>query len=154
MLKDMAHGRAGGHPDLTKVLGGSGVVEVLGALTTDRSQGPIEGAHDVGDRHLRRWAVESIAAIGSPLACDDARLAQLPKDSLEELQRDVLGLGHGLALDQPGGFLVVGSRELHQCPHSVVGLGGDMHLRIVPFRRSRPTKRAARHAEGYSLLRR
>jgi len=48
---------------------------------------------------------------------------ELQEDVLEELQRDVLGLGELLALDR----IIVGSGELSRRPHRIVSLGRDAH---------------------------
>ena len=48
---------------------------------------------------------------------------ELEQDVLEELQRDVLGLGEALALDGT----LVGGGKLGRRPHRVVGLRGNAH---------------------------
>lgn len=127
----MAHGGAHGNPHLAEVLGRSGVVEVLGPLAAHGREWSVEGAYDVGDGDLSGIAIQAVPALGSSLAGHDARLAQLAEDPLEELHGNPLRCGDGLSLDQACGILDVGDGELHQCPHAVVGLRGDVHPLIL-----------------------
>ena len=84
----MAHSHAYGDPDLAEVLGGALVFEVFGSLASHGGEWAVEGACDVGNGNVLRLTVEPVAAFGAALAGDNARLAQLAQDSLEELQWD------------------------------------------------------------------
>ena len=79
----------------------------------------LDRANDVGDRHLVGLAGEPVAALGATASAHDAGVLELQEDVLEELQRDVLGLGEFLALDR----IVVGGGELGSRPHRIVSLG-------------------------------
>jgi hypothetical protein len=83
----------------------------------------LDRADDVGDRHLVGGTGEPVAALGAAAGTDDAGVLELEQDVLEELQRNVLGLGEPLALDRP----FAGGSQLGRRSHGVVGLRGDAH---------------------------
>ncbi|CAI2934080.1 protein of unknown function [Aminobacter niigataensis] len=67
---------------------------VLGAAGAwDRRQGPVEHAHDMADLDLRRRLGEPVAAVLALAALDEAGIAQLAQDGVEELFRDFVGSG-------------------------------------------------------------
>ena len=74
--------------------------------------------HDVGDRDERRVPAQPVATVAAAPALDQAAVAQLPQHVVEELHRQLLGLGERLA-------------RQHR-----VGLRG--HRDDQPQRRSRP----------------
>ena len=80
--------------------------------------GPSTARTIVGDRHLVGRAGQPVAALGAAAGADDPVVLELEQDVLEELQRDVLGLGEPLALDRA----LVGGGQLGRGPHGVVGL--------------------------------
>ena len=100
MVEDIANGRASGHPHVAQVLSRTVVFGVFWPVTPDVCQRAVEGAHDIGNRDVGRLTRQPVAAIGPPLAGDDACLAQLPQDSLEKPGRDVLCGGEVVTLDQ------------------------------------------------------
>ena len=101
----------------------AGVVDVLGALAADAGQRALDGADDVGERHVVRLLGQPVAALGAALAADDARLPQVGEDVLEELLRDVLRRRELRALDGAA----AGGGELGRRADGVVDLGGDAH---------------------------
>ena len=68
---------------------------------------------------------QPVAALGAAAGADDAVVLELEQDVLEELQRDVLGLGQALALDRASS---AGGGKLGSGPHRVVGLRGNSHV--------------------------
>ena len=89
------------------------------------ASGPLDGPDHVGERDLLRRLGEPVAAPGPAPGAHQPRVLELEQDVLEELQRDLLGLGELLALD---GLLVGGGGELQRGPDRVVGFGGDPHF--------------------------
>ena len=90
-----------------------------GGRRLDVGDRALDGADDVGDRHLVGRPGQPVAALGAAAGADDAVVLELEQDVLEELQGDVLGLGQALALDRA----LVGGGQLGGGPHGVVGLG-------------------------------
>ena len=131
MLEYVAHGRSHGYPDLAQVLGCTRVFDVLRSLAAHGRERTIECAHHIGNGDIRRLAVEPVAALGAALAGDDAGLAQLTQDSLEELDRDLLRRSDLLALDQLRGINSVGACQLAERAHPVIGFRGNVHSRIL-----------------------
>ena len=74
---------------------------------------------------------ETVVGQRASLARDDAGLAQLTEDPLEEFDRYFLGGGDLLALDQLRGIDAVGSGEFAERAHAVIGLRGYVHSRIL-----------------------
>ena len=105
------------------MLGVAAVLDRLGRRRLDVGDRALDGAHDVGDRHLVGGPGQPVAALGAAAGADDAVVLELEQDVLEELQRDVLGLGELLALDRP----FAGRGQLGGGAHGVVGFGGDAH---------------------------
>ena len=97
---------------------------VLRRRRLDVGDRALDGADDVGDRHLVGGPGQPVAALGAAAGADDAVVLELEQDVLEELQGDVLGLGEALALDRP---LLAGGGQLGSGPHRVVGLRGNAH---------------------------
>ena len=84
VVEDPAQRRPRGDPDVLQVLGGPAVVRLLGAVAPDVGQWAVQCADDVGDGDLRRRTGQPVAALGTALAGDDARLPELAEDPLEE----------------------------------------------------------------------
>ena len=100
LLEHGAEAGADGDPDLLKVLGVAAVLDVLGRGRLDVGDRALDGADDLGDRHLVGGPGEPVAALGAAAGADDAVVLELEQDVLEELEGDVLGLGKALALDR------------------------------------------------------
>ena len=71
----------------------------VGTLAADARDRPLDDADHVGDGDLRGRPREPVAAVGAPLARDEAAVAEVAEDVLEELVRDRLGGGQPLTLD-------------------------------------------------------
>ena len=99
-------------PDFLQVLGVAAVLDRLGRGRLDVGDRALDGADDLGDRHLVGRPGQPVAALGAAAGADDAVVLELEQDVLEELQRDVLGLGEALALDRA----LVGRRPARQPP--------------------------------------
>ena len=118
VLEHRAQAGADGDPDLLQVLGVAVVLDRLRRGRLHVGDRALDGADDIGDRHLLGRPGQPVAALGAAAGADDALVLELEQDVLEELQGDVLGLGQALALDRalPGGG------QLRGGPHRVVGL--------------------------------
>ncbi len=125
--------QAGPHrdPHLLQRTAAVAVVELLGPLTPHGGQRSLDGADDVGDRHLLGPLGQPVAALGAPLAADQSALAQFAQDVLQVLDRDVLVGTDPLALhgSAPG---IVRAGQHHGGAHRVVDLGRDSHPGTVP----------------------
>ena len=109
---------ADGDPDVAELLG---VARVLRSprgpwswmLASGPSTARITSARVISSGRLG----EPVAAAGAAAGADEAGVLELEQDVLEELERDVLGLGELLALDR----LVAGRGQLDGGAHGVVG---------------------------------
>ena len=90
-----------------------------GGRRLDVGDRALDRADDVGDRHLVGRPGEPVAAFGAAAGADDALVLELEQDVLEELQRDVLGVGEALALDRA----LAGGGQLGGRTDGVIGLG-------------------------------
>jgi hypothetical protein len=100
----------------------------------DVGERALDGPDHVGERDRLRRAGKPVAAAGAAAGADQARVLELQQDVLQELERNLLGLGELLALD---GLLVGRGRQLERSPQRVVGFGGNPHLIFVRMARSR-----------------
>ena len=123
LLEHGAQAGADGDPDLLQVLGVAAVLDRLGRRRLDVGDRALDGADDRRRRHLVGRLGQPVAALGAAAGADDAVVLELEQDVLEELQRDVLGLGQALALDRA----LLGGGQLGGRPHRVVGLRGNAH---------------------------
>jgi hypothetical protein len=83
----------------------------------DVRERPLDRAEDLRERDLLGRLREPVAAARSAARAHEPRPLQLEQDVLQELQRDVLGLGQPLALDR----VLSGAGEPHRGPDRVVG---------------------------------
>ena len=72
---------------------------------------------------------QPVAALGTALAADDPGGAQLREDVLQEGDGNALGLRDLVDLARR---VLLAAGELDDGSHGVVGLGGDVHARILP----------------------
>ena len=127
LLEHAAHRCAELDPDVAQRHCCAVVAELVGTLAADARDRPLDDADHVGDGDLCRWPREPVAAVGAALARDEAAVAEVGEDVLEELVRDRLGGGESLALDLPGRR----RGELYRRTEGVVDLGGDAHAVIL-----------------------
>jgi hypothetical protein len=128
LLEHAAQRGAHGHPDLAQLLGRAAVLEQVRAGAGDVRERAVNGADDIGQRDVGGPARQQVTAVDATPALDDACVAQVAEDVLEEAQGDALRGGDRLALY---GVLAVGCGELDRRAKRVVGLGGDADSPIV-----------------------
>ena len=57
-FEDLPHGCANGDPDIPEMISSPRIDEILGSLPADSRERTVEGAHDVGDGHVGRVAIQ------------------------------------------------------------------------------------------------
>ena len=135
--------------DVAQRHGRADVVEGVGTLAAHARDRAFHDPDHVGDRDLRGRPGEAVAAVGAALARDEAAVAQVGEDVLEELLGDRLGRREPLALD----LLRGGDGELDRGAEGVVDLGGDAHGVIVALRPpSRSRRRSRKRLSGPSSV--
>ena len=127
-LEDPAQACPHRHPHHRELRGGAVVRHPAEALVADLGERSVHGPEDVGEGDLVGRAAEHEAAVGAPLAPDDAVPAELAHDVAQEVDRDVLGGGQLVRLDRP----VPGDGQLGEGADGVVDLRGDTHGISLP----------------------
>src|SRR6185437_2974899 len=107
--------------------GAAFVLDLLRAHATDVRERAVDRPDDVREADLVGRAREPVAALRPAPARDDARVAEVGEDVLEEVRRDRLRLCDALALRRA----VACGGELDACSDRVVGLRGDSHRLIL-----------------------
>src|SRR3954469_21958399 len=102
LLEHAADLRAQLEPDVPQPLGRALVLELVRSHPAHGGDRSLELADDLGDRDLLRGARELVATLGAALARNEPTTAELRKDALEKLRRDVLSRGELLGRRQPG----------------------------------------------------
>ena len=102
-----------------------GVVQVLRVEAADVADGAVNGLDDLGGGDLGGRAGQPAPAPGPALGGDDAGLAELGEDGLDELAGQVRLHGHHLG----GQRQVTGRSEHDTGAQGVVGSGGHLHGR-------------------------
>jgi hypothetical protein len=120
LLEHASQRRADRDPDLAQGLGRAVVLERVRLGARQVRERAVDGADDVGQRDLVRRAAQQVAAVDTAAALDDAGVAQVAEDVLEEAQGDALRVGDRLALY---GLGTSECGELDRGPKGVVGFG-------------------------------
>src|SRR5262249_53061905 len=85
-----------GDPDVAQPRRGAHVLDLFRPDAADVRDRSLDCANDLGDGDLVGRSRQPVAADDAALAADDARMAQVAEDVLQELERDLLRLRDSL----------------------------------------------------------
>lgn len=116
------------------------VVHVLWSFPTNGGQRPINSSNDVCNRDGISGSMESITAISTTFALQDAGISEIAKNHFQKLVRDLLCVGNVICVNQ--GLSCLGSRsKFEDSSDCVVRLCRDVHGVIEPLPPFRPRDR-------------
>lgn len=100
-VEDLAHIGPQCDPQGEQRLGGAGVGQVRRADPAHRDERSVHDADHIRDADGPGGLGQPVAAVAASLAEHETAPAHVVQDALEELVRDVLGVGDGLRLHRP-----------------------------------------------------